>query len=105
MALRYLKSLCHITESKVCKNLRRISIFAVENLKIKIMAWVAVQIQHYNMIPTEEEVMFQFKPTKDDNLPNFWFNSYGQYIVLPKGTIKKLIGRDLTCNDDPVELK
>ena len=69
------------------------------------MAWVAVQIQHYNMIPTEEEVMFQFKPTKDDSIPNIWFNSYGQSIVLPKGTIKKLIGRDLTYNDDPVELK
>lgn len=26
-------------------------------------------------------------------------------IILPKGTIKKLIGRDLTWKDDPVELK
>lgn len=26
-------------------------------------------------------------------------------VVLPKGTIKKLIGRDLSWNDEPVELK
>jgi hypothetical protein len=26
-------------------------------------------------------------------------------IYLPKGTIKKLIGRDLTWSDEPVELK
>ena len=26
-------------------------------------------------------------------------------IVLPKGTIKKLIGRDLDWSDEPVELK
>lgn len=36
-----------------------------------------------------------------------WFdkhnNSWG--IELPKGTIKKLIGRDLTYEDNPVELK
>lgn len=26
-------------------------------------------------------------------------------IILPKGTIRKLIGRDLSWNDNPVELK
>ena len=26
-------------------------------------------------------------------------------IILPKGSIKKLIGRDITWKDDPVELK
>lgn len=26
-------------------------------------------------------------------------------IVLPKGTIKKLIGKDLNWNDEPIELK
>lgn len=26
-------------------------------------------------------------------------------VVLPKGTIKKLIGRDLTWSNDPIELK
>ena len=30
---------------------------------------------------------------------------FGSRINLPKGSIKKLIGRDLTWNDEPVELK
>lgn len=29
----------------------------------------------------------------------------GSYIELPKGSIKKLIGRELSWNDEPVELK
>lgn len=28
-----------------------------------------------------------------------------EYIELPKGTIKKLIGRELSWNDEPVELQ
>jgi len=32
-----------------------------------------------------------------------WYAS--GYIELPSGTIKKLIGRDLDWNDEPVELK
>lgn len=40
-------------------------------------------------------------------LPTFykhcWIND-GYFIVLPKGTIRKLIGRDLTWEDEPVEL-
>ena len=44
--------------------------------------------------------------------PEFWsdedVSDYGNEdteIKLPKGTIKKLIGRDLTWEDNPVELK
>ena len=71
------------------------------------MAWVAVQIQHYNMTPTEEEVMFSSKPERIKGIPKRWFGSNldRSKIILPKGTIKKLIGRDLACNDEPVELK
>lgn len=29
----------------------------------------------------------------------------GDKMVLPKGSVKKLIGRELTWNDEPVELK
>lgn len=40
---------------------------------------------------------------------NFEFDSDGNkldyLVVLPKGSIKKLIGRDLTWEDEPVELK
>ena len=71
------------------------------------MAWVAVQIQHYNMIPREEEVMFSSKPKRMKGIPKLWFDSnpYPNEILLPKGTIKKLIGRDLAWNDEPVEIK
>ena len=49
-----------------------------------------------------------------DNVPerNFyewcgWEDVYGEsctLISVPKGTIKKLIGRELTWNDEPVEI-
>lgn len=38
---------------------------------------------------------------------NYWLpqDRYGAYgLQLPKGSIKKLIGRELTCEDEPVEL-
>lgn len=49
--------------------------------------------------------------SKDDG--EFWMSLYNDpddgwkniAITLPKGTIKKLIGRDLTWEDNPVELK
>jgi hypothetical protein len=31
--------------------------------------------------------------------------SYGNYIKLPKESIKKLIGKELTWSDEPIELK
>lgn len=33
-----------------------------------------------------------------------WWRYNGDCIQLPSGTIKKLIGRDLSFDDDPVEL-
>lgn len=66
------------------------------------MAWVAV---HKN----EKESIFECKPRR---INNFWadyqFLGEGYYdsdISLPKGTIKKLIGKDLDWEDNPVELK
>lgn len=32
-------------------------------------------------------------------------DSFDNAVELPKGSIKKLIGRDLTWEDEPVELK
>lgn len=69
------------------------------------MAWVAV---HKN----GKEGIFSHKPTRGGEL-NFWYDEqendegglYDTEISLPKGTIKKLIGRDLDWNDEPVELK
>ena len=60
------------------------------------MAWVAV---HKN----GNEVIFDFEPYRWNDF--LWGEDTGNYIYLPKGTIKKLIGRDLTWSDEPVELK
>ena len=60
------------------------------------MAWVAV---HKN----GGEVIFDFEPHRRNDF--FWAKDFGNDIYLPKGTIKKLIGRDLTWSDEPVELK
>lgn len=34
-----------------------------------------------------------------------WYNHTGHSIKLPKGSIKKLIGRDITFEDGPIKLK
>lgn len=60
------------------------------------MAWVAVN-------KSRSEVIFDFEPYRwNDSL---WVEDTGDDIYLPKGTIKKLIGKDLTWEDNPVELK
>lgn len=68
------------------------------------MAWVAV---HKN----GEESIFDRKP-KRTITNNYWIDEqflgegyYDSDISLPKGSIKKLIGKDLTWQDEPVELK
>ena len=60
------------------------------------MAWVAVD-------KNGDEVIFDFEPHRWND--SFWAEDFGDYIYLPKGTIKKLIGRDLIWSDEPVELK
>ena len=67
------------------------------------MAWVAV---HEN----GKEGIFSHKPTRGEEL-NFWYDEvedggacYDTEIPLPKGTIQKLIGRNLTWQDNPVKL-
>ena len=64
------------------------------------MEWVAVDKdgeEHiFNDIPKRGYCVFRS------------INKYGvdiKKILLSKGTIKKLIGRDLTWEDEPVELK
>lgn len=63
------------------------------------MAWVAV---HNN----GEEGIYANRPVLNIGI---WWDSaitgYDTEIPLPKGTIKKLIGRELTWHDNPVELK
>lgn len=69
------------------------------------MAWVAVD-------GLTRELIFKNEPIRDidtDYMVTYhgWFDkirdSWG--IELPKGTIKKLIGRELTWENEPVELK
>lgn len=74
------------------------------------MAWVAVN-------KDDDEYIFQNKPKKDGNcwVDEIYESFDGQGgaltyhhnsdILLPKGSIKKLIDRNLTFEDNPVELK
>lgn len=60
------------------------------------MAWVAVN-------KNGDEVLFDFEPERYNDF--FWVEDVGDDIYLPKGSIKKLIGRELSWKDEPVELK
>lgn len=63
------------------------------------MAWVAVD-------KGGRECIYQFHPIKksidSEFIPRY---AYSMWLVLPKGSIKKLIGKDLSWQDNPVELK
>lgn len=61
------------------------------------MAWVAVD-------KDGRECIYQFCPKRGNNefKP---LCAYSMWMVLPKGSIKKLIGRDLIWEDNPIELK
>ena len=61
------------------------------------MAWVAVD-------KDGRECIHQFRPKRRNNqfIPLY---EYSMWMALPKGSIKKLIGRDLTWQDEPIELK
>lgn len=70
------------------------------------MAWVAVD-------KSGGECIFDNRPERSDNQwKDIDYSCYGEdymevdtAIVLPSGTIKKLIGRDMTWEDEPIELK
>ena len=63
------------------------------------MAWVAVDRDG-------SERIYHFSPYRE---ADYWTcpmaMPLSRPIELPKGSIKKLIGRDLTWKDDPSELK
>ena len=61
------------------------------------MAWVAVDTHGI-------ENIYESEPYRTHG---YWWDDlyFSTEISLPKGTIKKLIGRDLTWEDNPVELK
>ena len=66
------------------------------------MAWVAVNW-------FGDEYIYEAMPERFYHLcaPTFceYENRVYDYVELPKGSIKKLIGRELSWNDEPVELK
>lgn len=65
------------------------------------MAWVAVDSDG-------SECMFASKPIRFKGYKS-WVVDGNKYLIdqieLPKGSIKKLIERELSWNDEPVELK
>lgn len=68
------------------------------------MAWLAVDKDWYN-----SEYIYSVEPINDGG---FWYlpvdehgNTIGDMIELPKGSIKKLIGRYLSWENNPVEYK
>ena len=60
------------------------------------MAWVAVD-------EDGSEWVYYKKPFR--NKDNCKFDLESGYVELPQGSIKKLIGRQLTWDDEPVGLK
>lgn len=58
------------------------------------MAFVACDEDGY-------EYIFSEKPERDECE---WVTYYSDRIQLPSGSIRKLIGRELTWEDEPVEL-
>lgn len=66
-----------------------------------VMAWVAVNADG-------KEFLFIKKPYRSGYEEyGYWNSTYsgiGGCILIPHGSIKKLIGRELTWEDEPIEL-
>lgn len=74
------------------------------------MAWLAVdkfgneEIHSVKPLRGKQHWEIPYDKDYDDNgFPVYYYK--GDYFQLPKGSIKKLIGRDLTWEEEPVELK
>lgn len=62
------------------------------------MAWVAVD-------KNGTECLFSQKPSRGLEYCQWRITVHGVFVELPQGTIKKLIGRELTWSDEPVKLE
>lgn len=58
------------------------------------MAWLAVDRDC-------SEYIYKERPTRYTD--EYWYSDYG-YVQIHCGAIKRLIGRELTWNDEPVEI-
>ena len=66
------------------------------------MAWLAVDGI------SGQEIIFEEKPTRHQSKLCWGYryaDNYNPEVSLPEGSIKKLIGRTLTWDDEPFELK
>lgn len=62
------------------------------------MAWLAVD-------KDGRECIYQFRPVRGEDYDKFIpLYGYSMWLSVPKGTIKKIIGRDLTWKDEPIEI-
>ena len=61
------------------------------------MAWVAVD-------KNGEEWVFEYKPIRSENCFVLQYSDGEGFLNLPLGSIQKLIGHELTWEDEPVEL-
>ena len=55
-----------------------------------------------------DECIYASRPSRDKNTwytPASYEDDSGYFMYIPKGSIKKLIGKDLTFDDEPVELE
>lgn len=59
------------------------------------MAWLVVDKSGQEIIGNVKPLRFSF----------IWYFYGDHYVIIPNGTIKKLIGRNLTWEDSPVEVK
>ena len=64
--------------------------------KFKIMAWLIIDELGERILSRKPIRDFEHKVWKSDD--------FAQCVYLPKGSIKKLIGRELTWDDEPVEI-
>ena len=74
------------------------------------MAWVCVGYSGEELIfsnkPHRKICKNEFQIDDYDIIDRYWIDDkYCSYLNLPKGSIKRLIGRELSWDDEPVELK
>lgn len=71
------------------------------------MAYLAVNKSFYSLDYNREkriEVIFQFKPYRENER---WFSDLGELstgVFLPKGSIKRLIGKEMNWEDEPIKI-
>lgn len=62
------------------------------------MSWVAVD-------KNGDEYVYSWEPHRDCHKGLELWMADGDCVELPQGSIKKLIGREMSWSDEPVELK